>query len=86
MCLVYFSGNTSEQIFLKIHRASQEAGLYTEERSVIMPLFSVSSELQVEKYLKEVHFNDLTCYQCFPFRTHVIFDIPYNDFSKKANS
>jgi hypothetical protein len=54
MCIVFFRGETNEQIFSTIQRASQEAGLYTAERSVIMPLFSVSSELEVEKYLKEV--------------------------------
>jgi hypothetical protein len=52
--LVFFRGDTSEQIFLTIDRAAQEAGLYTQERSLIMPLFSVSSELQVEDYLKKV--------------------------------
>ena len=54
-----FSTGESEQIFLEIYEAALEADLSTLERSVTMPLFSVKSELNMEKYLKKVPFFNL---------------------------
>jgi hypothetical protein len=39
---------------LEIYQAALEADLSVLERSVIMPLFSVKSELKMEKYLRKV--------------------------------
>ena len=51
----YYRSSKREQIFLTIYNAAQKADLVTDERSLTMPLFSVKSELKMEKYLKKVN-------------------------------